>query len=87
MGLGMYMRGFFEIASDREHGGRIHWSTIRRWCDARGLTGDDAEDAHFLLGGMDTAYMEWSRTKGKKMSEDRKRLQEQKDAIARPVRR
>jgi hypothetical protein len=66
LGLGIYMKGFFDLACDRHDGGRISWSTVRDWCDARGLVGDDADDAWFLLSRMDIAYLTWVRSKTKK---------------------
>jgi len=85
-GLGIYMRGFFELASDRQQGGKIPWSTIQDWCEANGQLGDDAKDAHFLLGRMDLAYMSWAKDKGKKMSADKRALEESRNGIAGRVR-
>lgn len=80
------MKAFFDLASDRQDGGRIPWSTVRAWCEAHGLDGDDAEDVHFILTRMDMAYMEWAKAKGKKLSEERKRAEEAKDAHTKGVR-
>lgn len=77
-GLQLYMNGFFELIGDRDGSGKIFWSTIRSWCEAKGLVADDAQDAHFLLGRMDTTYLEWARTKGKKLSAEKARIEEAK---------
>lgn len=69
-GLELYMKAFFDLAGDRPQGGRIRWSTVEDWCARKGLDGVDAEDVHFLLTRMDIAYMEWSKTKGKKQRAD-----------------
>ena len=71
-GLAIYMRAFFDLAADREQGGRIRWSTIRAWCQAHGIDGDDADDLHFLLGRMDTAYMAWTAEAARRQARDAK---------------
>lgn len=75
-GLGIYMKGFFDLAADRVEGGKIPWSTIRDWCTANDMRGDDASDAHFLLGRMDMAYISWAKEKGKSLSAERKKMEE-----------
>lgn len=63
-GLGIYMRAFFDLASDRQQqGGRILWSAVQWWCEAQGLDADEARDMHFLVGRMDLAFLAWAKDK------------------------
>jgi hypothetical protein len=64
MGLGIYMKAFFDLASTRADGNRmLPWTAIDRWCERMGLRAEDADDAHFLLVRIDLAYMEWMKSK------------------------
>lgn len=62
-GLGIFMRAYFDLAADRSESGRIPWSTVDRWCHRKGLDGDEANDAQFLIQRMDMAYLEWVKKK------------------------
>jgi hypothetical protein len=63
-GLGTYMKAFWDLCGDRPQGGRIPWSSVHAWCAAKGIVGDDEEDAHFLVTRLDIEYLKWSRKKG-----------------------
>lgn len=71
-GLQLYVKCFWQLASDRGENGRLSWSTIHRWCEAHRLTGDDADDVLFLVRRMDAAYVDWAQAAGKRKARDDK---------------
>lgn len=70
-GLALYMEAFWALCSDRHGDGhRIPWTSVQRWCEARGLDREEWADVHHLVGRVDLAYLEWLRTKQKKPAKD-----------------
>lgn len=65
LGLELYAKAFWDLISDRLGGNRIPWTAIHAWCASKGITGEDEDDVHFLVGRMDMAYVDWARKKSK----------------------
>ena len=71
MGLQIYLDAFFDISPSRLGGMGVMplgWLPIHQYCQAHGISDEDGQDMHFLLGKMDIAYMDFHRPvkKGKK---------------------
>lgn len=71
-GLQLYVRCFWDLVADRSPNGRLSWSTIHGWCKAKGVTGVDEDDVHYLLRRMDAAYHEWAQEAGRRNARDEK---------------
>lgn len=68
LGLELYYGAFCDLDSDRSFGwsaGPIPWTSIRRWADTYGVTGDQFNDLVYFIRAMDAAYLSYCKAKEK----------------------
>lgn len=61
-GLELYRTAFFELSSCRSFGmavGPIPWTAINQYCRFKEFDKDQEEIAHYLIGRMDSFYLEF----------------------------
>lgn len=59
------MKAFWDLCADRSQG-RIPWTAVQHWCEAKRIEHGEQEDFHYLVGRLDGEYQQWLQRKSAK---------------------